>query len=291
MQPPLVSRVLIRTASWIVPRSERLDWHARWLAELMNWQLLAERGELVGGERWETLCHRALAEAVGGRFEGGVRLAQAVRSPYFVPAAMAVMLVLLALVSHGFAVTRSVFAIARDIRVRPWIGVGYDPRGDHVFKYVAPILLALATGLALLGMGSIALRGRGLRYWGFLALKAIGVLILVPLVWIEIGALVRSWIPATGWRIAAGVAMAFGLVVVMGRSAIWVIADQRRRCRACLRRLVFPVTVGSWASLFEPAATEMLCEDGHGAMALSDGEANGQDRWTELDESWRALFR
>jgi hypothetical protein len=34
----------------------------------------------------------------------------------------------------------------------------------------------------------------------------------------------------------------------------------------------------------------MLCEAGHGALALSDAETNGQDRWTRLDESWKALF-
>jgi hypothetical protein len=34
----------------------------------------------------------------------------------------------------------------------------------------------------------------------------------------------------------------------------------------------------------------MLCEGGHGALALSDVEINGQDRWTELDESWKAMF-
>jgi hypothetical protein len=35
----------------------------------------------------------------------------------------------------------------------------------------------------------------------------------------------------------------------------------------------------------------MLCEGGHGALALSDAEATGQDHWTQLDDSWRALFR
>ena len=72
---------------------------------------------------------------------------------------------------------------------------------------------------------------------------------------------------------------------------MWCVADQRRRCRACLRRMILPVSVGSWASQFEPSRTEMLCEDGHGALALSDAETNVQDRWTRLDDSWKALFR
>jgi hypothetical protein len=55
--------------------------------------------------------------------------------------------------------------------------------------------------------------------------------------------------------------------------------------------LVLPVSVGSYASLFEPSATEMLCEQGHGALSLSDTETDVHDRWTRLDDSWKALFR
>ena len=58
-------------------------------------------------------------------------------------AAILVFAGLLCALSHGFAVTRSLIAIARDIRTRPLTGFGYDWRGDRLFAYVAPTLLAL----------------------------------------------------------------------------------------------------------------------------------------------------
>ena len=289
MPAPLLCRVLIRVASRIAPRHRRAEWRARWTSELRNWQLLAERGELVD-EDGGALCRRAFADAFGERFEG-LDVRQIVRSPWFVPAAIIVFAALLCAFSHGFAVTRSLIAIARDIRTRPLPGVGYDWRGDRLFAYLAPTLLALATGIGLLLAGCFSLHVRGWRYWSFLAFKVIAVLVLLPLVWVECGAALRSQIPSNGWRVGSGIVMAFAFVIGMGRAIIWTVADQRRRCRSCLRRLILPVTVGSWGSLFEPAATEMLCEGGHGALALSDAETTGQDHWTELDDSWRALFR
>jgi hypothetical protein len=289
MPAPLLCRVLIRVASRFAPRHGRLEWRARWTGELRNWQLLVERGELVG-EDGGALCRRAFADALGERF-GGMDFRQIVRSPWFVPAAIVVFAALLCAFSHGFAVTRSLLAIARDIRTRPLTGFGYDWRGDRLFAYLAPTLLALATSIGLLFVGCLSLRVRGWRYWSFLALKVIAVLVLLPLVWVEGGAVLRSYIPSKGWRVGSGVLMAFAFVIGMGRAIIWTVADQRRRCPSCLRRLILPVTVGSWGSLFEPATTEMLCEDGHGALALSDAQTTGQDHWTELDDSWRTLFR
>ncbi len=286
MQAPLLCRALIRIASWIVPARRRFDWRAHRLFALSNWWLLVERGELVPSEGG-ALCRRAFHEAWAERFEG-VNLRHVARSPLFVFAGIAVALALIAVFSHGFAVTRSVIDVAQDMRVRAV--PSYDLRGDRIFVHVAPILLALTTGLTLLVMGCLSLRARGWRYWSFLALKVAGAFVLIPLFWVEAGTATRSHIAAEGWRVAAGLTMALGFVVAVGRAVIWSVADQRRRCPSCLRRLVLPVSVGSWASQFEPSATEMLCEDGHGALALSDAETNGQDRWTELDESWRALF-
>jgi hypothetical protein len=195
----------------------------------------------------------------------------------------------IAVFSGGFSVTRSVIDVARDMRTRAV--PSYDVRGDRIFVYLAPILLAMTTGLTLLVVGCLSLRARGWRYWSFLALKVMGVFVVVPLFWIEAGTPARSHIASEGWRVTAGLVIAIGFVIAVGRSMIWCIADQRRRCPSCLRRLVLPVTVGSWGSQFEPSATEMLCEAGHGALALSDTETNGQDHWTELDESWKTLFR
>lgn len=286
MRAPLSCRALIRIASWIVPSRGRSAWLACRAAELYDWWYLVERGEVLrdGGA---ALCRRAFADAFSERFGDSDPL-RFVRSPMFVPIAAAASLVALALFSHGFSVTRNVLAIAFDMQDHP--RPGYDFRGDRIVIYLAPILLALGTGLAALSIGSLTLRGRGWRYWGFLVAKAFAVAILLPLIWVEAGAAIRSLLTG-GWRILAGVISVVVLVIATGRAMIWCVADQRRRCRTCLRRLVLPVSVGSYASVFEPSATEMLCEQGHGALSLSDTETDVQDRWTRLDDSWKALFR
>jgi hypothetical protein len=286
MRAPLSCRALIRIASWIVPSRGRSAWLACRAAELYDWWYLVERGEVLrdGGA---ALCRRAFADAFSERFGESDPL-RFVRSPMFVPIAAMASLVALALFSHGFSVTRNVLAIAFDMQDHP--RPGYDFRGDRIFIYLAPILLAVATGAAALGLGCLTLRGRGWRYWAFLAGKALAVAILFPLLWVEAGTAIRGLLTG-GWRILSGVISVVVLVIATGRAMIWCVADQRRRCRTCLRRLVLPVSVGSYASLFEPSATEMLCEQGHGALSLSDTETDVQDRWTRLDDSWKALFR
>jgi hypothetical protein len=72
---------------------------------------------------------------------------------------------------------------------------------------------------------------------------------------------------------------------------LWSLADQRRRCPVCLGRLEMPVTLGSWASVFEPPTTEFLCADGHGSLSVQEAEPTAADRWIALDSSWRSLFR
>ena len=73
----------------------------------------------------------------------------------------------------------------------------------------------------------------------------------------------------------------------------WSILDQARRCPVCLRRLATPVTSGSWSSaLIEPASTELLCDQGHGTMSVSDSYTTLGEirRWIALDDSWRDVL-
>lgn len=69
------------------------------------------------------------------------------------------------------------------------------------------------------------------------------------------------------------------------------VADQRGRCRVCLRLLAFPVRIGRPGSLLlDWGGTEFLCPEGHGVLHIPqlatswDDEA---DRWITLDDSWR----
>jgi hypothetical protein len=74
----------------------------------------------------------------------------------------------------------------------------------------------------------------------------------------------------------------------------WSFADQRARCRVCLRLLCFPVRIGCpGCLLLDWSGTELLCSEGHGVLhvphlaASWDEEA---DHWITLDDSWQELF-
>jgi len=74
----------------------------------------------------------------------------------------------------------------------------------------------------------------------------------------------------------------------------WSLADQRARCRVCLRLLCFPVRIGCpGCLLLDWSGTELLCTEGHGVLhvphmgASWDQEA---EHWIALDESWQDLF-
>jgi hypothetical protein len=74
----------------------------------------------------------------------------------------------------------------------------------------------------------------------------------------------------------------------------WAIADQRARCRVCLRLLCLPVRVGCpGCLLLNWSGTELLCPEGHGMMHVPDlipSWEEGAERWIALDESWKDLF-
>jgi hypothetical protein len=74
----------------------------------------------------------------------------------------------------------------------------------------------------------------------------------------------------------------------------WALADQRARCRVCLRLLCFPVRVGCpGCLLLDWAGTELACTEGHGFLHVPDMATSWEeesDRWISLDESWRGLF-
>ena len=74
----------------------------------------------------------------------------------------------------------------------------------------------------------------------------------------------------------------------------WSVADQRARCRVCLRLLCFPVRVGCpGCLLLDWSGTELLCTEGHGMLHVPDLAPSWDERaehWIEFDESWKGLF-
>lgn len=87
--------------------------------------------------------------------------------------------------------------------------------------------------------------------------------------------------------------MWFYILGTMGVFA-WCIADQRARCRVCLRLLCSPVRIGCpGCMLFQWSGTELLCIGGHGLLQVREMESSLDEeygRWITLDESFQEFF-
>jgi hypothetical protein len=79
----------------------------------------------------------------------------------------------------------------------------------------------------------------------------------------------------------------------------FIVWDQKRRCPACLRRLVMPLASGYWSStIFGRPRTEWICGYGHGTLIieelqitgrqLPDWDAHNGDIWKELESYYQA---
>jgi len=171
-----------------------------------------------------------------------------------------------------------------------------------LWAYIGFLVLALACagGIAWLirsaagGVGPVSLKGwQNVRWWAFFAGKS---LVLTGstylLVWLVVHG-VLGWVGGTVYPMADEAAFWTFLPLTIA-VLTWCIADQQKRCRVCLRRLSMPVDVGRPGSvLLNFAGTEMVCEDGHGTLYVSESDANSleRDRWQTLDDSWAELFR
>jgi hypothetical protein len=211
------------------------------------------------------------------------------RGPGLVVVSTCAMLLLFAILTRGFVVTRSLIEIARHLRYASPQMTG--AREGALVAYGFPILFALATGIVMVAIGRLPLRTYGWRYWSFLLFKTASVITILPLLWIEGGFALRANIPNVPLRVfGGGLGLALIFVAAFGCALLWAFADQRQRCPVCLQRLGMPVTIGSWGSVFDPVATELLCNDGHGSLYSSETRSGEADRWTTFGASWRGLF-
>ena len=289
--PPTLCRWLLRAAGRLAPPAVRHEFSKLWNSRLVNLCILVDRGEVAGRDRAELmlLCHDALSNAFWLRFNrAGLR--RWTLGPQFVMTMAAVGALLLALLSHGFQATRSLVYAAIEWDIVPGKLPYVDPRHNMVVAHGVPIVMALGIGASLVAIGRLSLGRYGWRYWLYLSVKIVAVIVLIPLLWIEgsrwlwnfiTPELLRAWV--------AGLGATLAFLGGFGLAAVWVFDDQRRRCPVCLRLLARPVTMGSWSSMFEPVTTEFLCDEGHGALSLAESEIGQGDRWVSLDASWREL--
>ena len=172
----------------------------------------------------------------------------------------------------------------------------------QLWAYGVFLLLALACAVwiawllraAAGGFGPVLLTGRKrVRWWTFFAAKSAALTAATYLlVWLVVHG-VMGWVGRTVYPMADEAAFWTFLPLAVA-VLTWCIADQQKRCRACLRRLTMPVELGRPGSvLLNFAGTEMVCEDGHGMLYVAESESNflERHRWRTLDESWAELFR
>ena len=286
---PWACRGVVRAASWLVPAEVRPRWRARWQMGLSNWWTLVERGDLSSRTAGD-VCAAACSEALRLRC-GEASPERLVRRAVFVPAAMALLLVAGAAATRGFQATRALLDTARGITRGPLHSLALTGAHDRLVGHGFAACFAAVVALIVVLIVGLPLRRYSWKYWGFLALKAAAAAVLVTLAWVEGGPLLRARLPGGELKALVGV-LGFTLVYVaaFGAALAWCVKDQRRRCPVCLRRLAMPVTMGSWASVFEPPTTELLCDAGHGRMCVCEGAGGESERWSTLDASWQELF-
>ncbi len=93
------------------------------------------------------------------------------------------------------------------------------------------------------------------------------------------------------WTCAA--LMAWFLVAVV--AVIFIVHDQRYRCRVCLRRLRMPVATGSWGRMlqFGRPRVEYICPYGHGTLRAEEVQISGlaNPEWTpKSGDMWEDLY-
>lgn len=139
-----------------------------------------------------------------------------------------------------------------------------------------------------------------MKYWGYLAAKLIAAGTLAYAVEYAIAAgLPQASLSMLGIRpqqFAPDLLTTFVMFLyfLFCLGLLWaVIADQRLRCRTCLRRLRMPIAKGSWTHiLLGPPRTEYICPYGHGTLKVPELQVGGPHPpdWQPHEDMWKELF-
>lgn len=298
LRPPWVYLWLLRLASWLVPPRQRKQWRAHHESALRSWWVLVERGEFPAGASRAMLSEswQSFGQAFFARFQHD-ELASFARKPAPVYLAMIAAFLLVAAASRGFSATRVLyqsftsFVAYSSLTLSNSMPVVRDTTQNQVLAHGLPMAFAAVIAVVLFFIRARDMRWYGWRYRAYFAAKLAGLFIIVPAVWVEtVPLLLKSRALGEGVMVGAATLAALSFPAVFGWAMRWAIVDQRERCPVCLSRLVMPVRIGSWASVFEPATTELLCPEGHGTLSVLETEDTEPEQWSTLDESWRDLF-
>ena len=227
---------ILHSAALLVPSSAREEWLAEWKAEL--WYV--EHDATV-------FCLGSFRDALWLRIKSfSARRALSLDSPWrcvLFLAGLATLMLWLAASSGGLALPRWSLAEVEEF-AQGLVGM-----------YVLSLLVLVTLNPLALGRYPTNRYAPsflvGLRRWLFLVTK---IVLVAPTVLFAATALVPIFPPASfilflGWI--------FGFR--------WVLADQRRRCPACLHLLSDQIEIGNAAhTLFRPYGIELNCSQGHG---------------------------
>lgn len=193
---------------------------------------------------------------------------------------------------HGVYIVAPVGVVHRQ---RGWAAVPLpqyflDPLGwaRHLAYGAVALWFLMGCGdcLRLVRRQGIRCLPRALGYWTYaIVTLASFALFLLALC----GYLIES---SAHWYVAGlvGAVLAFMLGCVYGIHAC--MADQRYRCRSCLRRLRMPLAGGEFDGILLAAPTvEYICPRGHGKLLvpLRPGQLHPLERWSFARDLWQEL--
>ncbi|MGQ9634044.1 MAG: ABC transporter permease [Bryobacteraceae bacterium] len=175
------------------------------------------------------------------------------------------------------------------------------PLAEYQRPALASLLAVAAFGMVLAALiGAVQIvratrrglspPGEAWRYWGFFAAKLWLLTGIILLAAAELAA--RNALSLRSGKFLFNLVLEWLVILGILLAFRWGILDQGRRCPVCLRRLAMPVSTGIWSSLLiNPAGTELLCDQGHGALTVSatGGLVGEVRRWITLEDDWRTL--
>jgi len=280
-EPLLRCRCLLHTASWLVPAPERANWLAARLSILRNWTILIDRGEITLRAEPDIIryCWRSFADAVHLWFNPA-QFHNLLRRPSLVPLLGALLIAVSAFLSGGFRATHAFFH-----------NIVTQPSSDSVVPYCILFTFSLLIAAFTIAQRRRALHWHSWSYSAFFAAKLAAVLSFVPAGWLEFHALILAHRPHAELPFILSALSSVVIYIVGLTSALrWCYIDQSLRCPVCLKLLNLPVAIGSWSSVFDPANTELVCDDGHGSLLIPEADPGADERWTTLDPSWRDVL-
>jgi hypothetical protein len=247
--PRWLPRAILGAASLLAPRDRRTAWLAEWTSEL--WYIPREEAT--------TFCLGAFRDALWLR-RNSLHRRTVLDSPVSCLACLAGVAAVSVLITICLPAPRQ-FRLRLVDMPAGWV-----------------VMLALS---CLLLPGTRFVMGRGpecgfrLRRAIFLAAK----LVLVQPIMLCGFVVLLSIGPAVPF------APQLGILSLWILTLRWVLVDQRQRCPVCLRRLTYPVRIGSPSGTFlEWYGAESMCSSGHGFLQAPEISASyaGRQQWLRM---------